>query len=294
MKKIIASIILMLIVTLPLTAQVKQPYTITGTETYIINSTINQRVYNLAVSLPNNYDKSKKYPTYYILDGYYAFPFIAESNKTMGNWTLGNLIEDVIIVSITGKEKDFDDWLYQRWPDYTFTQSIKFDTIFTKSWQSPEPLVSGKGDAFLEVIRKEIIPLIDKNYSTNQERGISGHSLSGQFVANLLFNANDIFSKFGISSSGALGYNNNDIRLIEKEYSKTHDSLKAKVFLSYASLEEKEEINDLYEFEALLKKYQGVETNLIIFDDETHVSMIPAMISKCLRYLYKKEKVKSN
>jgi predicted alpha/beta superfamily hydrolase len=56
----------------------------------------------------------------------------------------------------------------------------------------------------------------------------------------------------------------------------------------------KEEITDLYEFEALLKKYQGVETNLVIFEDETHVSVIPAMISRCLRYLYKKEKVKSN
>ena len=294
MKKIISSIILLLIVTLQLTAQDKQPYNIAGTDTYSINSKINQRVYNLAVSLPNNYDKAKKYPTYYILDGFYAFPFIAESNKTMGNWTLGNLIEDVIIVSITGKEKDFDDWLYQRWPDYTFTQSIKFDTIFTKSWQSPEPLVSGKGDAFLEVIRKEIIPLIDKNYSTNQERGISGHSLSGQFVANLLFNANDIFSKFGINSPFLLLYNDNEIRRTEYKFSLTHHSLNAKVFLSFGSLESKEDIKDLHEFEVLLKKYKGVETNLVIFEDETHVSVIPSMISRCLRYLYKKEKVKSN
>jgi predicted alpha/beta superfamily hydrolase len=294
MKKIIASIILLLIVTFQLTAQDKQPYTIAGTETYTINSKINQRVYNLAVSLPSNYDKSKKYPTYYILDGYYAFPLVAESNKLMGTWTLGNLIEDVIIISITGKEKDFDDWLCQRWPDYTFTQSINFDTTVTKSWHSSELLISGKGDLFLEVIRKEIIPLIDKNYSTNNERGISGHSLSGQFVANLLFKANDIFSKFGINSPWMLPYNNNDIRLVEREYSKSHHSLNAKVFLSFGSLEAKEEIKDLYEFEVLLKKYQGVETKLVIFDDETHVSVIPAMISRSLRYLYKKEKVKSN
>ena len=294
MKKIIASIILLLIATLQLTAQDKQPYTIAGTETYTINSKINQRVYNLAVSLPSNYDKSKKYPTYYILDGYYAFPLVAESNKLMGTWTLGNLIEDVIIVSITGQEKDFDDWLCQRWPDYTFTQSINFDTTATKSWHSSELLISGKGDLFLEVIRKEIIPLIDKNFSTNNERGISGHSLSGQFVANLLFKANDIFSKFGINSPWMLPYNNNDIRLVEREYSKSHHSLNANVFLSFGSLEVKEEIKDLYEFEALLKKYQGVETKLVIFDDETHVSVIPAMISRSLRYLYKKEKVKSN
>ncbi len=289
--KILASLFLLAILTFQLNAQGKKAYSIAGSDTYIINSKINQRVYNLAVSLPNNYDKAKKYPTYYILDGYYAFPIIAQSNKNLGSWLLGNEIEDVIVVSITGnKEKDFNDWLCQRWPDYTFTQSIKFDTSFTKAWHSAEPLISGKGDAFLEVIRKEIIPFIDNHYSTNQERGISGHSLSGLFVANLIFKANDIFSKFGINSPWMLPYNDNDIRIVEKEYSNLHHDLKAKVFLSFGSLEPKGEIKDLFEFEALLKKYNGVETKLVIFEDETHVSVIPSMISRCLRFLYKKEK----
>ena len=291
MKKIIAVSLLLVFIVTQLNAQNSKSYSIAGTETYVIHSKINQRDYNLAVSVPNNYDKAKKYPVYYLLDGYYAFPFAAESNKILGTWLMGNEIEDVIIVSITAnKEKDFNDWLCQRWPDYTFTQSQTLDTRFTELWHSSEPLVSGKGEAFLQVIRKEIIPLIDKNYSTNQERGISGHSLSGQFVANLLFKANDIFSKFGINSPWMLPYNNNDIRLIEKEYAKNNSSLKAKVFLSFGSLEVKKEIQDLYEFEALLKKYQGVETKLVIFEDETHVSVIPAMINRCLKYLYKAEK----
>jgi predicted alpha/beta superfamily hydrolase len=291
MKKLIATSLLLLFICIQIKAQDKTSYSIAGTETYLVRSKINQRAYSLAVSLPNQYNKTKKYPVYYLLDGYYAFPFAAESNKILGGWLMGNEIDDVIIVSITAnKEKDFSDWLCQRWPDYTFTQSPTFDTKFTELWHSAEPLVSGKGDAFLQVIRKEIIPLIDKNYSTNQERGISGHSLSGQFVANLLFKANDIFSKFGINSPWMQPYNNNDIRLVEKEYAKNHSSLKAKVFLSFGSLEVKEEIKDLYEFEALLKKYQGVETKLVIFDDETHVSVIPAMINRCLKYLYKAEK----
>ena len=289
--KPLAYLLFFFILVFQLNAQESKLYKIVGSNTYTINSKINQRVYNLAVCLPNNYNKAKKYPTYYILDGYYAFPFIAQSNKNMGSWLLGNEIEDVIVVSITGNnEKDFNSWLCQRWPDYTFTQSTEYDTKFTKAWQSAEPLISGKGDAFLEVIRTEIIPLIDKHYSTSQDRGISGHSLSGLFVANLLFKANDIFSKFGINSPWMLPYNSNDIRLIEKEFSKNHTSLHAKVFLSFGSLEVKEEIKDLYEFEDLLKKYNGVETKLVIFEDETHVSVIPAMIGKCLKFLYKKEK----
>ena len=84
MKKIIVSIILLLIVTFQLTAQDKQPFIISGADAYTINSKINQKVYNMAVSLPFNYDKSKQYPTYYILDGFYAFPIIAESHKNDG------------------------------------------------------------------------------------------------------------------------------------------------------------------------------------------------------------------
>jgi len=287
MKKLIVVSLLLVFISIDLNAQDKKPYSISGTETYVIHSKINQRENNLAVSVPNNYDKAKKYPVYYLLDGYYAFPIIALSNKILGPWRLGNEIDEVIVVSITGKAKSFDEWLWERWPDYTFNPSIKHDTVFAKNWGSPEPLFSGKGDAFLQVIRKEIIPLIENQYSTNQERGISGHSLSGQFVANLLFKANDIFSKFGINSPFLLTYNDNEIRRTELAYSKTHTSLKARIFLSYGGLEKPGEIKDLYEFEALLKKYQGVETKLVIFDDETHVSVIPAMINRCLKYLYK-------
>jgi len=286
-NKLIAASLWLVFICSQLTAQDGKPYSISGTETYVIHSKINQREYNLAVSVPNNYDKAKKYPVYYLLDGHYAFPIIALSNKILGPWRDGNEIDEVIVVSITGKAKSFDEWLWERWPDYTFNPSIKHDTRFAKNWGSPEPLFSGKGDAFLQVIRKEIIPLIENQYSTNQERGISGHSLSGQFVANLLFKANDIFSKFGINSPFLLMYNDNEIRRTELAYSKTHTSLKARIFLSYGGLEKPGEIKDLYEFEALLKKYQGVETKLVIFDDETHVSVIPAMINRCLKYLYK-------
>ncbi|MCX6194178.1 MAG: alpha/beta hydrolase-fold protein [Cytophagales bacterium] len=290
MKKLIAASVVLFFIGNQLNAQDKKSYSIPGSETYVIHSKINQREYNLAVLVPNNYDKTKKYPVYYLLDGYYAFPIIAYANKILGPWRVGNEIEEVIVVSITGKENSFNEWLYQRWPEYTFNSSVKYDTTFTKSWQSPEPLISGKGDAFLQVIRKEIIPLIEKNYSTNQERGISGHSLSGQFVANLVFKANDIFSKFGINSPFLLLYNDNEIRRTELEYSKTHSSLNAKIFLSYGGLEKPEEIKDLYEFEAILKKYQWIETKLVIFEDETHTSVIPSMLTRCLKYLYKLEK----
>jgi predicted alpha/beta superfamily hydrolase len=69
------------------------------------------------------------------------------------------------------------------------------------------------------VIKTEIIPLIEKKYSTNGKRGISGHSQGGSYVGNLMFKANDIFEKFGVNSPSLKSWNNNDIKLTEKEYS---------------------------------------------------------------------------
>ena len=61
-KKLIATILLLVFVSIQLNAQENKSYSISGIETYVIHSKINQRVYNLAVSVPNKYDKSKKNP----------------------------------------------------------------------------------------------------------------------------------------------------------------------------------------------------------------------------------------
>lgn len=110
-----------------------------------------------------------------------------------------------------------NEWFINRWSDYTFTNDSKFDTSAVRIYQLPaNSLLSGKGDLFLKVIKTEIIPLIENKYSTNGKRGISGHSLGGLYVGNLMFKANDIFEKFSVNSPSFKIWNNNDIRLSEK------------------------------------------------------------------------------
>ena len=56
------------------------------------------------------------------------------------------------------------------------------------------------------------------------------------------------------------------------------------------SLEPKEMIEDIKYFENQLKShYKNLETNFVVFDDETHTTVVSAMISRCMRYLYKKK-----
>ncbi len=251
------------------------------TESYTINSALNKRAYQISVALPSSYSKEKKYPVYYLLDGYYAFPIACESMKVL---KMGNLVQDFILVSIAGDETNDYDWLVNRWTDYTFTSMPKKDSTLTKVWNIKSPgLVSGGGEIFYKIIKEEIIPLIDSKYSTNTERGISGHSLSGLYVANILFKSDGIFTKFGINSPSFLFWDN-DILQAESNYSNAHANLNAKVFFSIAELEDG--LDNLVKFEARLKKYKEFNSQFAIFKEETHNSVGPAMISRTMRVLY--------
>lgn len=249
-----------------------------------LTSKLNQRTYKISVALPSSYNPETKYPVYYLLDGYYAFPIAKESMKTL---KMGNLIKDFILVSIAGDETNDYDWLLNRWTDYTFTQNIKKDSTYSKMWNFSSPaLVSGGGDIFYNIIIKEIIPLIDSKYSTNNERGLSGHSLSGLYVANVLLKSDGIFTKFGINSPSLLFWDN-DIMQAESKYASLNSSLKADVFFSIAELEDG--LDNLLKFESLLKKYNGFNSKFVVFKDETHNSVGPAMIDRTMRVLYSKK-----
>jgi predicted alpha/beta superfamily hydrolase len=62
-------------------------------------------------------------------------------------------------------------------------------------------LISGGADKFLTSMKTEIVPFVDKNYKTNSDRGIFGHS-GGLFAAYCLVNSDGYFTRFGISSFG--------------------------------------------------------------------------------------------
>lgn len=263
------------------------PLTKDLTAKYDLISKYNNTKYTLEVSLPVTYDASKKYPVYYILDGYYAGYLAHGVHRFL---QLDNSIEDVIVVTIAGPEKTNSEWLINRWPDYTFSKDTLNDVGYAKVFHLPEgSTVSGKGDLFLQTLTQQIFPLIENKYSFNGNRGISGHSLGGQIVANLMFKTPELFNRFGINSSSQRLALNNEIRTIEKNYAATHKEFNAKVFLSFGSLEPKDAIDDLRYFDnQLTNHYKNIETKFVEFADETHTSVIPFMLNKCMLYLYKK------
>lgn len=81
----------------------------------------------------------------------------------------------------------------------------------------------------------------------------------------------------------------NDIFSVENKFSLTKKPLSAKVFLSIGELENEKDKLTLQQFESSLTKYPGVKTNLFVFPNESHISIIPAMISRTMKVLFPKK-----
>ncbi len=255
---------------------------------YELYSTLNKTTYRLGVSVPKEYDSKKKYPVLYMLDGYYASEIAHGTHKTLKFY---EEIEDLILVTIEGTAVTNKDWFTKRWSELTFTKFPAYDSTTSIMEGIPAPgLKSGDGERFLNVIKNEIIPFIEKKYVTNGHRGLSGHSLGGLFTANVLFHSPELFDHYAINSPSFVDWNKNDILLAEKKFASTHKSLPVKVFLSYGLLEDEEGIQNMKNIETLFKgHYPEMEIKLVLFDDEGHASVIPAMISKSIRYLYERK-----
>lgn len=235
---------------------------------------------------------TQKYPVFYLLDGSYTFP-IAHATRT-GIDIFGGL-DNVIIVGISYDwEQSFQPWFINRWTDLTPTH----DTIMDKAPNALSAvglkkgdLKSGGADAFIEVLKKEILPFIDKNYKTNEDKGISGHSLGGLFTGYCLLKEPTLFQRYGILSP-SFWWAGGKVLELEKKYAAQNQSLKAKVFIAVGNLEGPIMVSPMTSFSDSLKSrnYTGLQLTTQVFENEDHMSVIPASISRMLKVLYSNTK----
>lgn len=263
-------------------------------EESILTSKINNTSYHLYVSLPQHYSQKDTihYPVLYILDGGLAFP-IAHAART--SLDLFGDLENVIIVGVEYDwEKSYTPWMTKRWKDYTPTKDTAFDGSpgYRKAFGLNEgTLLSGGAPVFLNVVKTEIIPFIEKKYRTTEDRGISGHSFGGLFVTYCLFSTPELFNRYGINSP-SLWWDKKVMFKIEKTFSERNQSLPVHAFMSAGSMEGQSMTPVMTAFADTLKSrnYKGLNLTTHIFEDETHMSVVPAMISRTLRVLYGSKK----
>lgn len=147
-----------------------------------IQSTILNETRTILIHLPDDYKTSgKTYPVLYRLDG--DTSLLMETISTVNRISLGDEIApEMIIVAIenTNRAKDM-------WP--------------TNTMYYPKPYVAGSSD-FLGFIENELVPYIENNYRTNQEKILCGQSLSAIFTIYAFLEKPHLFNSY-IAISGA-------------------------------------------------------------------------------------------
>ncbi|MCI0695042.1 hypothetical protein L0337_23910 [candidate division KSB1 bacterium] len=144
-----------------------------------VDSRLLEQTYHVFVRLPEEYEPGKKFPTVYLLDGGMTFPILA------GYYRYLRLGEEIPAAIIVGISYGTDDWKQgnMRSRDYTAKADDR------PHW--------GGADDFQNVLRKEILPLIEGNHSADPGRRIIIGAVSWRTVCSL-HGANNARAVLGI------------------------------------------------------------------------------------------------
>jgi hypothetical protein len=259
---------------------------------HIISSELIGRDYQLYISFPKNYSNKDtiSYPVLYVLDGLQAFSLLKGTQFLLG---LEDEIEEVIIVGI-GSETDIPSWLHNRSYDLTTSLDTTAHGWMEAAWDLPKGSIkTGGASEFLECIKTEIIPFVDKNYKTNTDRGITGHSFGGLFTTYCFINSDGYFTRFGISSPSLWWDSEKLLNKASSQFieNKTWDLPRTKVFISVGEKEGKSMVPTMVKFSSYLesKNYDNIDLKWKIFYEESHLSVWPSNISRTLTTLYGKK-----
>ena len=288
MKKIINSVLffttVLLLNNVPLFGQRTVASQVVSSKAWVIKSSVNKKEYLVNVMLPKNYSASDtiKYPVLYVLDGKYSTTSFYALKE---NFALGKEFTNIIFVTIDANVKTESEWLAHRYTDLTPTHHPPSDTAIARFFKLPVS-PSGGASNFLATIEKDVIPFIQHTYKTNQERGLFGHSLGGLFAAYCLLVKPGLFQKYSINSP-SIWWNNGELVALADSTAKLNPTIKATIFISAGSLEGDFMIAPVKNFiQSLKTNFSALNITSKIFEDETHLSVVPAASSRTLRVLY--------
>ncbi len=244
---------------------------IPGTEVIKFKSAINNQDYVLNIYLPTSYnDTTKKFPVLYVLDGQWSFPYIGGVQGIAEGLFYDGLVPEMIVVGITWTG-DYDT---NRQRDFTPVQTNEFPN-------------SGGAPKFFNVLRNEMVRMIDSSYRTDKVNNtLTGGSLGGLFTLYALFQKPQLFNRYI-----AWGFSGDDeILKIQKLFSEKNHELDAKIFLCTNEYENQlTDVNYFKNFIEQLKNpnYNKFEIDSLVIEKMGHVSEGPYAVGRGLEFVFR-------
>jgi len=247
------------------------------TRVEFLQSRANSVPYKLYVSLPRGYAASKAtYPVLYLLDADYSFPIVRGIVQHLSD---RNRLRPMILVGIAYGGPDL--YRLNRTRDYTphFSPAGGYGPEYQK--------VSGGGPRFLQFLREELFPWVDRSFRTSPGlRGLSGHSYGGLFSNWVLLTAPETFSHY-IVVSPSLWYA--DRFMFDLEKKTRAPNARARVYLAVGAREGNAQHDMVTDLRRMARALAGRKTHAVkheVFDDETHDSVFPTAVSRGIRFLF--------
>jgi predicted alpha/beta superfamily hydrolase len=163
------------------------PATVKRSQQIDFVSGINGRTYRVRMSWPRKSSRQEALPVVYVLDGDSYFGTITEATRSRASYDLAA----ALIVGIGYPDDD----------PVSVTERRAFD--LTPTPPSPEPsflpesYTCGGLDSFLDVLEREVRPMVAQRQAVDETRSvIFGHSLGGLAVLHALFTRPAVYAAF--------------------------------------------------------------------------------------------------
>ncbi len=226
----------------------------------------------LYIRVPKNYEtENKSYPVLYLLDGDISFNMATSIVRYL---QYGNDVPEIIIVGIGYGTMMNDNKINFRERDYTFSKNDLFKQ-------------SGGADKFLNFIKSELIPFVEKNYRTSGTRILSGYSLGGLFTTYSLLKEKNLFSSY-IAGSPYLKSDIDSLLIL----SNSLENFDGKLFITIGELESESDykipikkIVDM--FSKKIKNKDNIKMQ--IFENGTHFTCPPEALTYGLNFIFSKK-----
>ncbi|MBY0492453.1 MAG: hypothetical protein K2R93_21640 [Gemmatimonadaceae bacterium] len=272
----------------PHTEPVSLPYSVS----LRMASSETRRPYRIWVALPEGYRREQgPYPVLYAVDANAEFFTVVEAARLAAE---DGDIPTLIVVGIgyDTPNRTIAEILGPRGLDLTPTVDsarLRTETASAKASGAAPPAGFGGGPAFLRFIKADLAPYIEREFNGSPDgRGFFGHSLGGLFGVYALLQGEGFFSRV-LAGSPSLWWDNRAMFAAESVFASRHRALPAKVFLAAGELETRlGPDTEAFAEQLRAHQYEGLTLQTVRFAGERHDPVIPATISRGLRFLYAK------
>lgn len=262
------------------------------TEQRVMRSRAGNREYRIFIAKPGGEPPPSGYPVIYLLDANAVFGTMVEAMRAQARRPEKTGVHPMVIVGIGYQTKE--PFSSDRYYDFT----VPVTELPPRRNGTPWPKHGG-AESFLTFIEEELKPQIERQFKIDKTRQtIVGHSLGGLFVLHVLFTKPSAFQAY-VAGSPSIHWGKPHILDEERQFVSLLDreDIHVRLMIAVGELEKSHKSGMCENAKGLFRRLsafanRGVYTEFKEFKGENHVSVLPVLMSRAIRFAAEDEKKK--